>query len=44
LTLQLFSYVRCRLLVTMIAIALVLRIHNELAVDTKQAHRKSADG
>jgi rod shape determining protein RodA len=44
LTLPLISYGRSSLIVTMIAIALLLRIHHELAVDTKPANRKSATG
>jgi cell division protein FtsW len=44
LTLPLISYGRSSLIVTMIAIAILLRIHHELAVDTKPANRKSATG
>lgn len=44
LTLPLISYGRSSLIVTMIAIALLLRIHHELAVDAKPVNRKSATG
>lgn len=40
LTLPLISYGRSSLIVTMICIALLLRIHHELAVDAKPVNRK----
>ena len=40
LTLPLISYGRSSLIVTMIAIALLLRIHHELVVDAKPVNRK----
>jgi cell division protein FtsW len=40
LTLPLISYGRSSLIVTMIAIALLLRIHHELAVDAKPVNRR----
>ncbi|NIV17020.1 MAG: putative lipid II flippase FtsW [Woeseiaceae bacterium] len=40
LTLPLISYGRSSLIVTMIAIALLLRIHHELAVDARPVNRK----
>ncbi len=40
LTLPLISYGRSSLIVTMAAIGLLLRIHHELAVDTKPVNRK----
>ena len=42
LTLPLISYGRSSLIVTMIAIALLLRIHHELIVDAKPVNRRSA--
>ncbi len=42
LTLPLISYGRSSLIVTMIAIALLLRIHHELVVDAKPVNRKRA--
>jgi cell division protein FtsW len=42
LTLPLVSYGRSSLIVTMIAIALLLRIHHELIVDAKPVNRRSA--
>ena len=44
LTLPLVSYGRSSLIVTMIAIALLLRIHHELTVDAKPVNRRSANG
>ena len=44
LTLPLVSYGRSSLIVTMIAIALLLRIHHELTVDAKPVNRKRARG
>jgi cell division protein FtsW len=44
LTLPLVSYGRSSLIVTMIAIALLLRIHHELIVDAKPVNRRSAKG
>lgn len=44
LTLPLISYGRSSLIVTMIAIALLLRIHHELVVDAKPVNRKSGTG
>jgi len=41
LTLPLVSYGRSSLIVTMIAIALLLRIHHELVVDAKPVNRRS---
>ncbi len=41
LTLPLISYGRSSLIVTMVCIALLLRIHHELAVDAKPVNRKS---
>jgi cell division protein FtsW len=41
LTLPLISYGRSSLIITMICIALLLRIHHELAVDAKPVNRKS---
>ena len=43
LTLPLVSYGRSSLIVTMIAIALLLRIHHELMVDAKPVNRRSAN-
>ncbi len=40
LTLPLISYGRSSLIVTMIAVAILLRIHHELVVDTRPANRK----
>ena len=40
LTLPLISYGRSSLIITMICIALLLRIHHELAVDAKPVNRK----
>ncbi len=40
LTLPLISYGRSSLIITMICIALLLRIHHELVVDTKPVNRK----
>ena len=40
LTLPLISYGRSSLIVTMVAIALLLRIHHELAVDARPVNRK----
>jgi cell division protein FtsW len=40
LTLPLISYGRSSLIITMISISLLLRIHHELAVDTKPVNRK----
>jgi cell division protein FtsW len=42
LTLPLISYGRSSLIMTMVAIALLLRIHHELVVDAKPVNRKSA--
>lgn len=42
LTLPLISYGRSSLIVTIVAIALLLRIHHELVVDAKPVNRKSA--
>ncbi len=42
LTLPLISYGRSSLIVTMVAIALLLRIHHELTVDAKPVNRKRA--
>jgi len=42
LTLPLVSYGRSSLIITMIAIALLLRIHHELMVDAKPVNRRSA--
>lgn len=42
LTLPLISYGRSSLIMTMICIALLLRIHHELAVDAKPVNRKRA--
>ncbi|NNC76460.1 MAG: putative lipid II flippase FtsW [Woeseiaceae bacterium] len=42
LTLPLVSYGRSSMIVTMIAIALLLRIHHELVVDAKPVNRKRA--
>ncbi len=44
LTLPLISYGRSSLIVTMIAIALLLRIHHELTVDAKPVNRKRVRG
>lgn len=44
LTLPLVSYGRSSMIVTMIAIALLLRIHHELTVDAKPVNRKRAKG
>ena len=44
LTLPLVSYGRSSLIVTMIAIALLPRIHHELTVDAKPVNRKRARG
>ena len=40
LTLPLISYGRSSLIITMICIAILLRIHHELAVDAKPVNRK----
>ncbi len=42
LTLPLISYGRSSLIVTMVAIAILLRIHHELVVDAKPVNRKRA--
>jgi cell division protein FtsW len=42
LTLPLISYGRSSLIMTMVAIALLLRIHHELVVDAKPVNRRSA--
>ena len=44
LTLPLVSYGRSSLIVTMIAIALLLRIHHELAIDARPVNRRKAKG
>jgi len=44
LTLPLISYGRSSVIVTIIAVALLLRIHHELVVDAKPVNRKSAAG
>lgn len=44
LTLPLVSYGRSSLIVTMVAIALLLRIHHELTVDAKPVNRKRTRG
>ena len=40
LTLPLISYGRSSLIVTMLAVAILMRIHHELVVDTRPIHRK----
>jgi cell division protein FtsW len=44
LTLPLISYGRSSMIVTIIAVALLLRIHHELVVDAKPVNRKSEAG
>ena len=44
LTLPLISYGRSSMIVTIIAVALLLRIHHELVVDAKPVNRKSEPG
>ena len=40
LTLPLISYGRSSLIITMVCIALLLRIHHELSVDAKPVNRR----